>query len=201
MMGPVNMMIRPKKSMRTPAPEIPGRRRFLGLGAAALALPILSRVPALAEPAPLPPDRDISLYNIHTGETAAVAYCRSGRLVAPSLETINHILRDHRTGEMRDIDIRLLDLLNALSRKIAADRPFHVISGYRSPRTNAFLRSNGSGVAEHSLHLLGQAVDIRLPGLGLRDLYRAALSLRGGGVGFYPVSDFVHVDVGRVRTW
>ena len=102
---------------------------------------------------------------------------------------------------MKDIDVRLLDLLNALSRKIAADRPLHVISGYRSPRTNAFLRSNGSGVAEHSLHLLGQAVDIRLPGLGLRDLYRAALSLRGGGVGFYPVSDFVHVDVGRVRTW
>jgi uncharacterized protein YcbK (DUF882 family) len=190
-----------EKSPKLPAPEIPGRRRFLGLGAAALALPILSRLPALAEPAPLPPDRDLSLYNIHTRESAAVEYCRSGRLVAPSLETINHVLRDYRTGEMKDIDVRLLDLLNALSRKTSLDRPFHIISGFRSPRTNAFLRANGRGVAEHSLHLLGQAVDIRMPGLGLRDLYRAALSLRGGGVGFYPVSDFVHIDVGRVRTW
>lgn len=190
-----------KKHIKTPAPAIPGRRRFLGLGAVALALPILSRLPALAEPAPLPSDRDLSLYNIHTGESAAVAYCRSGRLVSPSLETINHLLRDFRTGEMKDIDVRLLDLLNALSRTTAADRPFHVISGYRSPRTNAFLRANGRGVAEHSLHILGKAVDIRMPGLGLRDLYRAALSLRGGGVGYYPVSDFVHVDVGRIRTW
>jgi uncharacterized protein YcbK (DUF882 family) len=190
-----------EKHPKTPVPEVPSRRRFLALGAAALALPILSRLPAFAEPAPLPPDRDLSLFNIHTRESAAVEYCRSGRLVPPSLETINHVLRDYRTGEMKNIDIRLLDLLNALSRKTAPDRPFHVISGYRSPRTNAFLRANRRGVAEHSLHLLGQAVDIRVPGLGLRDLYRAALSLRGGGVGFYPASDFVHVDVGRVRTW
>jgi len=190
-----------EKHPKTPVPEIPSRRRFLKLGAAALALPILSRLPAFAEPVPLPPDRDLSLFNIHTGESADVEYCRSGRLVPPSLETINHILRDFRTGEMKEIDIRLLDLLNALSRKTAADRPFHVISGYRSPRTNAFLRANGQGVAEHSLHLLGQAVDIRLPGLGLRDLYRAVKSLRRGGVGIYPASDFVHVDVGRVRTW
>ena len=190
-----------KQDPNMQAPEIPSRRRFLVLGAAALALPILSRLPAFAEPAPLPPDRDLSLYNIHTGELAAVEYCRSGRLVVPSLETINHVLRDHRTGEMKDIDVRLLDLLNALSRKITADRTFHVISGYRSPRTNAFLRANGRGVAEHSLHLLGRAVDIRVPGLGLQDLYRAAVSLRGGGVGIYPASDFIHVDVGRVRTW
>lgn len=190
-----------KSDSKAPVPGLPGRRRFLGLGVAALALPILSRLPAFAEPAPLPPDRDLSLYNIHTGETAAVEYCRSGRLVTPSLETINHILRDYRTGEVKDMDVRLLDLLNELSRKTATDRPFHVISGYRSPRTNAFLRTNGRGVAEHSLHLLGQAVDIRLPGLGLRNLYHAALALRRGGVGFYPVSDFVHVDIGRIRTW
>jgi len=190
-----------KKFPGMPAPEIPGRRRFLGLGAAALVLPILSRLPALAEPAPLPPDRDLSLYNIHTGESAAVAYCRSGRIIPPSLETINHVLRDYRTGEVKEIDVRLLDLLNALSRKTAAGRPFHVISGYRSPRTNAYLRANGRGVAEHSLHLQGRAVDIRMPGLGLRELYRVALSLRGGGVGFYPASDFVHVDIGPVRTW
>ncbi|MHB8095875.1 MAG: YcbK family protein [Candidatus Aminicenantales bacterium] len=187
--------------LMTPPPDIPGRRRFLRLGAAALALPILSRFPAFAEPIPLPANRDLSLYNTHTGESAAVEYCRSGCLVSPSLEKINYVLRDHRTGEMKAIDIRLLDLLNMLSRKTAADRPFYVISGYRSPQTNAFLRAHSRGVAEHSLHLVGKAIDIRLPGLKLRDLYRAAVSLRGGGVGIYPESDFVHVDIGRVRTW
>jgi uncharacterized protein YcbK (DUF882 family) len=187
--------------MKTPAPGIPSRRRFLGLGAAALALPILSRLSAFAEPAPLPADRDLSFYNTHTGETADVEYYRSGCLITPSLEQINHILRDHRTGEVREIEVRLLDLLHALSRKTGARHPFHVISGYRSPRTNAQLRAGGRGVAEHSLHLVGRAIDIRLPGLGLRDLYQAAVSLRGGGVGIYPASDFIHVDTGRIRTW
>ncbi len=186
---------------KTMAPEIPSRRRFIGLGLAALALPILGRLPSIAEAAPLPLDRDLSLFNIHTGESAAVAYCRSGRIIPPSLETINHVLRDYRTGEVKEIDVRLLDLLNALSRKTAAGQPFHVISGYRSPRTNAYLRAHGRGVAERSLHLLGRAVDVRMPGVGLRELYRAALSLRGGGVGIYPASDFVHIDTGRVRTW
>ena len=170
-------------------------------GAAALSLPFLSRLTAFASPEPLPPDRGLSFYNTHTGEAATVQYCRSGCIVTPSLEKINHILRDHRTGETKDIDVRLLDLLNTLSRKISTDVPFHVISGYRSPRTNAALRATGGGVAENSLHLLGQAVDIRLPGLELRDLYKAAVDLRAGGVGIYPASDFVHVDVGRVRTW
>jgi uncharacterized protein YcbK (DUF882 family) len=184
------------------APGSLSRRRFLGLGAAALSLPFLSRLSAFASPEPLlPPDRGLSFYNTHTGEAAAVEYCRSGCFVTPSLEKINHILRDHRTGEIKDIDVRLLDLLNTLSRKISADEPFHVISGYRSPKTNASLRANGGGVAENSLHLLGQAIDIRLPGTKLRDLYRAAVDLRRGGVGIYPGSDFVHVDIGRVRTW
>lgn len=178
------------------------RRRFLGLGAAALSLPFLSRLTAYASSEPfLPPDRGLSFYNTHTGEAATVEYCRSGCLVTPSLEKINHILRDHRTGETKAIDVRLLDLLNALSRKTSTDVPFHVISGYRSPRTNAALRATSGGVAENSLHLLGQAIDIRLPGTKLRDLYRAAVDLRRGGVGIYPGSDFVHVDVGRVRSW
>jgi uncharacterized protein YcbK (DUF882 family) len=183
------------------APEPLSRRRFIGLGAAALAMPFISRIPAAAFSKPLPPDRSLSLYNIHTGEQAALDYCHSGSLISPSLEKINHILRDHRTGETKDIDVRLLDLLHVLSRKVGANRPFHIISGYRSPRTNAHLRANGSGVAENSLHLLGQAVDIRVPDLKLQDLYRTAVSLRGGGVGIYPKSDFVHVDIGRVRTW
>jgi len=190
-----------EKNLKTPAFDIPGRRRFLRLAAAALALPVLSRLPALTAAEPLPPDRDLAFYNTHTGESAVLEYCRAGSLVLPSLEKINHILRDHRTGETREIDVRLLDLLHALARRTSAEGAFHVISGYRSPQTNAFLRTHSRGVAARSLHLVGQAIDIRLPGFRLRDLYRAAVALRGGGVGFYPDSDFIHIDVGRVRTW
>jgi uncharacterized protein YcbK (DUF882 family) len=186
----------------TDAPEPLSRRRFLGLGAAALSIPCFSRLSAFAASEPLlPPDRGLSFFNTHTGESETIEYCRSGCLISPSLEKINYILRDHRTGEMKDIDVRLLDLLNTLSRKISTDVPFHVISGYRSPRTNAALRASGGGVAENSLHLRGQAIDIRIPGFKLQDLYRAAVDLRRGGVGIYPGSDFVHVDVGPVRTW
>jgi len=185
--------------------EAPGRRRFLGLGAAALCLPFLTRFSAFASPRsvdePLPPDRGLSLYNTHTGETVALEYCRSGCLLPSSLEKINHILRDHRTGETRAVDVRLLDLLHALSRATATGEPYHIISGYRSPKTNDLLRLHGGGVAANSLHLVGKAIDVRVPGLDLRDLYRAAVRLRGGGVGIYPASDFVHLDVGRVRTW
>ena len=187
-------------------PDTPGRRRFLALGAAATALPFLSRLSAFGSPVSytdsLPPDRGLSFYNTHTEESAAVEYCRSGCLLPGSLEKIDHVLRDHRTGETKSMDVRLLDLLYALARKARADAPFHIISGYRSPQTNAALRDNGgSGVAANSLHLAGKAIDIRVPGIKLRDLYRAAVGLRGGGVGIYPGSDFVHVDVGRVRTW
>jgi len=188
--------------------ESQGRRRFLGLGTAALALPFLGRLSAfaspsfLAAPAPPPPDRSLSFYNTHTGESVAVEYCRSGCFVPASLDKINHVLRDHRTGETKDIDVRLLDLLHSLARKTGTDAPFHIISGYRSPKSNAYLRTTGGGgVASNSLHLVGKAIDIRVPGLKLRELYKAALDLRGGGVGIYPDSDFVHVDVGRVRTW
>jgi uncharacterized protein YcbK (DUF882 family) len=182
--------------------EALGRRRFLGLGAAALALPFVSRLAAFAGPEPLPPDRDLAFFNTHTGESAAVEYCRSGCLVPESLATINHILRDTRTDETKDIDVGLLDLLVRLDRAIPTSEPFHVISGYRSPSTNDYLRkTGGGGVAAHSLHLVGKAIDIRVPGVALRELYRAAVGLRAGGVGIYPGSDFVHVDVGRVRTW
>jgi uncharacterized protein YcbK (DUF882 family) len=186
----------------TSVPRVLGRRRFLGLGAAALALPLVSRLSALTSPAPLPADRDLAFYNTHSGESAAVEYCQSGCLVPASLDKINHILRDTWTGEVKPIDTGLLDLLNTLARTLQTEEPFHVISGYRSPSTNAYLRTHGGGgVAAHSLHLVGKAVDIRVPGVKLRDLYRTAVGLHGGGVGIYPGSDFVHVDVGRVRTW
>ncbi|MGZ5495338.1 MAG: DUF882 domain-containing protein [Candidatus Aminicenantales bacterium] len=184
------------------SPGTPGRRRFLALGAAALALPFASRLAAFASPEPLPSDRDLSLYNIHSGESEAVEYCRNGCLVPDSLQKVNHILRDTRTGEIKDIDVDLLDLLVRLGRTLPTEGPFHVISGYRSKTTNEYLRkTGGGGVAANSLHLVGKAIDIRVPGVALRDLYRKAVGLQGGGVGIYPGSDFVHVDVGRVRTW
>jgi uncharacterized protein YcbK (DUF882 family) len=180
------------------------RRRFLGLGAASLAYPFLARLTAFASPRPrpaLPPDRGLSFFNIHTGESVDVEYCRSGCLLPDSLGKIDHILRDTRTGEVKPIDVELLDLLHTLAGTAGIAGPYHVISGYRSLQTNDYLRTHSDGVAAHSLHLVGKAIDIRVPGLALRDLYRAAVALQSGGVGIYPASDFVHVDVGRVRTW
>ena len=180
------------------------RRRFLKLAAAAMSYPLVARLACFASSDALPaapPDRALSFFNTHTLESAAIEYCLAGCLVAQSLEKINHILRDHRSGEVKSIDVRLLDLLHALAQKLGLDQPFHVISGYRSQRTNTLLRARLRGVARHSYHILGQAVDIRVPGLPVSELYRAARSLEGGGVGRYPRSNFVHIDVGPVRTW
>jgi len=182
----------------------PGRRRFICLGAAALALPFASKLRASASrpSAPLPPDRGLAFFNIHSGESVSAAYCRDGALIPESLAKINRVLRDTRTNDVREIDVALLDLLVLLARALPTSGPFHVISGYRCRTTNEYLRlRGGGGVVANSLHLVGKAVDIRVPGVALRDLYRTAVSLRGGGVGIYPASDFVHIDVGRVRTW
>ncbi len=166
---------------------------FVGLNALAAPAP---------SPAPLPPDRSLAFFNIHTNESLAVEYCRDGCFQTSSLEKIDYILRDDRAGEVKKMDSRLLDLLYTLKQKMGVDGPFHVISGYRSPQTNEYLRrQGGGGVAANSLHLVGQAIDIRLPGVKLVDLYHAALAMKAGGVGYYPSLDFIHVDVGRVRTW
>jgi uncharacterized protein YcbK (DUF882 family) len=147
------------------------------------------------------PERALRFYNTHTGEKLAATYWSHGEYLGDGLEEINWILRDFRNGEIAEIDPGLLDLLHVLHRRLPAKGPFHVISGYRSPATNAQLRSQSSGVAKKSLHMKGMAIDIRLPGVELKDLRRAAMQLRGGGVGYYAKSDFVHVDVGRVRYW
>ncbi|MCE3240703.1 MAG: hypothetical protein K0Q83_1210 [Deltaproteobacteria bacterium] len=140
-------------------------------------------------------------YNTHTGEKLKSIYWAEGNYVDGSLRQISYILRDPRSDEVHDIDTRLLDLLFSVRKEIETNEPFHVISGYRSARTNAFLRAHSTGVAENSLHLVGQAIDIRLPGRETRILQKAAIALKGGGVGYYPKSDFVHVDIGRVRYW
>jgi len=177
------------------------RRTFVKLGtwtAAAAMLP--SSVFAAGKKASVP-EKSLAFYNTHTGEKLKSIYWAEGNYVADSLREINHILRDPRNNEIHDIDTGLLDLLFAVRREIETNQPFHVISGYRSAQTNAFLRAHSTGVAENSLHLVGKAIDIRAPGRELRYLQKAAIALKGGGVGYYPKSDFVHIDVGRVRYW
>jgi len=177
------------------------RRRFLTLGSIA-ALAGIFPCKVFGSPVGISqPERSLAFYNTHTGEQLRTVYWVQGNYLEDSLGEINHILRDHLTNEIKDIDTRLLDLLFAIGNELETQQPFQVISGYRSPETNAFLRAHSTGVAEHSLHLVGKAIDIRAPGRDLRVLQKTAVALKGGGVGYYPKSDFVHVDVGRVRYW
>ena len=173
------------------------RRHFVAALAAA--------VPALAIPrrlvAAAGATRSLQFTHTHTGERLAVDYFSGGTYPEDALAAINHFLRDFRTGEMHPIDPDLLDLLHGLTDVTGSARPFQVISGYRSPATNDMLRHRSEGVAAGSLHMKGQAIDIRLADVPLPKLRSAALAIGRGGVGFYPASDFVHVDTGRVRTW
>lgn len=169
----------------------------MGVGLAASAAPALAFSAALADT----PARRVAFHNLHTGESLNAVYWEQGRYVPGALSEVNHVLRDYRSGDVHPIDPRLLDLLDTLSAQVETRGPFHVISGYRSPRTNAMLHARSHGVAIKSLHMKGLAIDIRLPDVDLAHLHRAALGLRGGGVGYYPGEDFVHVDVGPVRQW
>lgn len=173
------------------------RRRFLRWGVAAASALFTPRVLKAAPP----PDRRLSFFNTHTGECLDACYCRAGRYDPSVLRAINHILRDHRTGEVGAVAVELLDLLHRLRLRFESAQSFHVISGFRSFATNAALHRKSRKVASQSLHLYGKAIDIRVPGLQTRELRTLALSLASGGVGYYPQSDFVHVDIGRVRSW
>jgi uncharacterized protein YcbK (DUF882 family) len=173
------------------------RRRFLRL--IATAAPLVA-VPGVVSAAGLEP-RVLRFAHLHTGEKLEVEYMTGGRYLPDALGAVNHLLRDFRTGDIHDIDPKLLDLLHSLNASTASRRPFEIISGYRSPKTNAMLRSHSGGVASGSLHMQGQAIDIRVHDVSLSALRDAALDLRRGGVGYYPSSNFVHVDTGRVRRW
>ena len=177
------------------------RRRFLKLGtlmAAGLAMPkVLYATPRPDERG----QRLLKFYNTRTRERLEVCYCRDGHYDQNAIKAVNTILRDHRTDEVHPIDLRLLDLLHAIRTKVGQDSCLHIISGYRSPATNAMLRHRSNGVARKSLHMKGFAADIRIPEIRTRALRKIALAMRQGGVGYYPKSDFVHVDIGLVRTW
>ena len=141
------------------------------------------------------------LHNLHTGETLDAVYFENGRYVPDALAQAMRVLRDWRNGEEHVMDPRLFDVLHAIHGKLDATAPFQIISGYRSPETNAMMHARSPGVASNSQHMQGKASDIRLQGVELGNLHKAALSLKAGGVGLYPVSDFVHVDVATVRHW
>jgi len=145
--------------------------------------------------------RTLSFYHLHTGESLKTTYWADGRPIPGALTEIDYILRDFRTGAIKPIDPDLLNLLHRVRRSLGTTEPFHVISGYRSPTTNATLASHSTGVARHSLHLEGMAIDVRVPGRPLRTLHKAAVAQKAGGVGMYPKSNFVHMDTGRVRYW
>ena len=145
--------------------------------------------------------RKLDFHSLHTGEKLAATYWENGRYLADGLREIDHVLRDFRTGEVYPIDPALLDLLYRLRLAMDYERPIGVISGYRCPATNAMLAARSSGVAWNSFHLRGMAIDIRLQGRPLASVRDAAIVLGRGGVGYYPGSDFVHVDTGPVRRW
>lgn len=177
------------------------RRRFIGLLAWGAATAFL---PGLAEAAFSAPSRArrLSFYNLHTDERLDACYWEQGAYVPSALEDINAVLRDHRTGEMRQMAPKLIDLVFALTLRLGSTSPVQVISGYRSAATNALLHAKDPGhIAKRSLHLTGEAVDLCFENRSLRQVRETAIALRGGGVGFYPKSGFVHVDVGRVRSW
>ncbi len=145
--------------------------------------------------------RVLCFEHLHTGESLTLAYAENGSYVAGAMPRLAHLLRDHYSGDVHPIDPSLLDLLYEVKRRSGTRAPYQVISGYRSRRTNEQLRAKGSRVGRKSLHMEGRAVDVRLADIPTEDLRDLAWSLRRGGVGYYRRSDFVHLDVGRVRRW
>ena len=173
------------------------RRRVLGLALAASGVMLAGMRPAAAQVGA----RSLAFYSLHTGEQLRATYWENGRYLTDALREIDYNLRDFRTGEVHMIDPELLDLLYRLRLAMDYDGPISVISGYRCPATNAMLAARSNQVAKNSYHLRGMAIDIRLPGRQLAALRDGARALARGGVGYYPNSDFVHVDTGPVRAW
>lgn len=184
-------------------PHPPHRRQFLRQASrlAALAAPaaVLGAPAARAQGAG---ERSLSLVHTHTSERLSVVYAIDALYPEPALAALNHFLRDHYTGEVGRIDPQLFELLHRTRQALGTSAAYEVISGFRGQGTNERLRrTGGGGVATRSLHLVGQAVDVRLAGVPLDELRDAALSLKAGGVGYYSAERFVHLDTGRVRRW
>ncbi len=147
------------------------------------------------------PQRRIKFQHAHTLERLDIVYFEAGQYLPDALASVNHLLRDFRTGEQQAMDPRLLDALSFFLAQVDYRGALEVISGFRSPATNNMLRRNTNGVAERSYHMLGKAIDVRLTSLATAKLRDAAVATKVGGVGYYPKSNFVHIDTGPVRTW
>ena len=172
------------------------RRVVLAALSACLFVPSLVR----AEPPNL--ERRLLLYHTHTQEHLDLVYRRGGEYVSDALSRLDRFLRDHRTGDVHLYDPRVFDLLHDLTSALGhPDAEIDVVCGYRTPWSNEYRRSQGHGVAQHSLHMQAMAIDIRIAGVPTSEVRDAALRLQRGGVGYYATSNFVHVDVGRVRRW
>lgn len=171
------------------------RRMFLGLALASATAPVLARTGYTQE-------RVLSFHHQHTGERLTICYRIGDNYQRSALHKVNHFLRDFRTGDTIPMDPKLLDLMYDVQRLVGnQDAVYEVLSGYRSPKTNAMLRSRSRRVAKHSLHLTGQAIDVRLSKTRTRHVRDTAIALGRGGVGYYAGSDFVHLDTGAVRRW
>lgn len=177
------------------------RREILRMGMITAASMLIPRKTAAFVGPSHSTERVLSLYNIHTEEFLDTVYWQEGHYVHGALADINHLFRDWRTGKVMPIYPDLLDLLFALREKLKSTKPFYIVSGYRTPRSNAILKKTKHGVARNSLHMYGKAVDIRLPGFSLSALRENAIELKLGGVGYYPYSRFLHLDVGDIRSW
>lgn len=181
-----------------------GRRAFLTFSAAstlALSTNTLMAAPAITGKATAASTRTLALVNLNTGDSGKFLYWENGRYLEEALKDISHALRDSHNGETHDIAPELIDLVVRLQQKLNTSGPVHVISAFRSQETNDEMAAKSRGVAKHSYHIDGMAMDLRVPGRGLNQVRGAALQLASGGVGYYPRSNFVHVDIGPVRRW
>lgn len=145
--------------------------------------------------------RRLRMYSGRTGERIDMIYWVEGKYIKDAVREVNHFMRDFRTGDIKSIDLRTVDIMAAAHNLLDANEPYMLLSGYRAPRTNAMLRARSGGVAKNSLHMKGQAADLRLSSRSVSQMARAAAACRGGGVGKYSGSNFVHMDCGPVRTW
>jgi uncharacterized protein YcbK (DUF882 family) len=178
------------------------RRRWISSALLCLVAPLMASAQSSAVADQQAQEHRLRLFHTHTGERIDIIYRRGGTYLPDAIAKLDSFLRDFRTGDVRHFNPRLYDTLEELTNSVGLPgAEIDIICGYRSSWTNEFLRSYTTGVAKNSLHIQAEAIDLRIPGVNTLKLRRAALALHRGGVGYYPHSDFIHVDTGRVRQW
>lgn len=185
-------------------PDTLAKRRLFLKGLVYGAAVSVTGIPGIANAAKskwLHQPRKLAFHNLHTEEKLTLTYFDQGKYISGAVQELNHLLRDHRSGDVYNMDPGLYDLLHDLQSTLGGNKTIQVISGYRSPSTNAMLNKKSNGVATKSLHMQGKAVDIRIKGVDSKVIQQASIALNKGGVGYYQDSDFVHVDTGNIRHW